>query len=113
VARVGGILRRHHGPTAPPVLDLGRIRLDPSSRVVLADGQPVSLTPTEFDLLAELIASPSRVFSRPQLLSSVWGQADYGQQRTVDVHVAQLRAKLGAASPIRTVHGIGYRADAH
>jgi len=45
------------------------------------------------------------------LLASVWGQADYGQQRTVDVHVAQLRAKLGTACPIRTVHRIGYRAD--
>lgn len=111
VARVGSILRRHHGPATPTTLSLGQVVLHRDSRRVEADGRPVELTPTEFDLLAELVASPGRVFSRPQLLASVWGQADYGQQRTVDVHVAQLRAKLGTACPIRTVHGIGYRAD--
>ncbi len=111
VARVGSILRRHHGPPTLAPLSLGQVVLHRDSRRVEAGGRPVELTPTEFDLLAELVASPGRVFSRPQLLASVWGQADYGQQRTVDVHVAQLRAKLGTACPIRTVHGIGYRAD--
>ena len=113
VARVGSILRRDRGPVAPQVLSLGRVRMHPDGRRVEADGRPVELTPTEFDLLAALIAAPGRVFTRPQLLSSVWGQADYGQQRTVNVHVAQLRAKLGDASPIHTVHGVGYRADEH
>jgi DNA-binding response OmpR family regulator len=111
VARVGSVLRRHHGPSTPSTLSLGGVRLDRDSRRVEADGRPVELTPTEFGLLAELIGHPGRVFTRPQLLASVWGQADYGQHRTVDVHVAQLRAKLGPACPIRTVHGIGYRAD--
>jgi DNA-binding response OmpR family regulator len=111
VARVGSILRRHAGPATHAIIELGRVRLDRTSRRVEADGRPVELTPLEFDLLAELLSSPRRAFTRPQLLSSVWGQAAYGQRRTVDVHVAQLRAKLGDASPIRTVHGIGYRAD--
>lgn len=111
VARVGSILRRHAGPTTPTVLHIGLVRLDRRSRRVDADGRSVELTPIEFDLLAELIANRGRVLTRPQLLSSVWGQAGYGQHRTVDVHVAQLRSKLGSASPISTVHGIGYRAD--
>ena len=65
----------------------------------------------EFDLLAKLMSSPGQVFSREQLLSSVWGQVDYGAGRTVDVHVAQLRAKLGEPNPIRTVRGVGYAAS--
>jgi DNA-binding response OmpR family regulator len=75
---------------------------------VEASGRPIVLTSTEFDLLAKLMSSPGQVFSRQQLLSTVWGQADYGLGRTVDVHVAQLRAKLGADSPIRTSRGVGY-----
>jgi DNA-binding response OmpR family regulator len=78
---------------------------------VEADGLPVQLTAMEFDLLAHLMSQPGRVFSREQLLSAVWGQADYGGGRTVDVHVAQLRAKLGEASPLRTTRGVGYSAS--
>jgi DNA-binding response OmpR family regulator len=112
VARVKGVLRRHRGPEVSRVVELGAIRLDSARRTVQVDGADVRLTPTEFDLLAELIEHPGRVFTRAQLLSTVWGQADYAGGRTVDVHVAQLRAKLGARSPIRTVHGVGYAADA-
>ncbi|HKN97258.1 MAG TPA: winged helix-turn-helix domain-containing protein, partial [Pseudonocardiaceae bacterium] len=72
----------------------------------------VALTSTEFDLLVQLVRHPGRVFTREQLLSSVWGYAAAAGTRTVDVHVAQLRAKLGDASPIRTVRGVGYAADA-
>ena len=72
----------------------------------------VALTATEFDLLAYLMRRPGRVFSREQLLSEVWGYSSSAGTRTVDVHIAQLRAKLGAASPVRTVRGVGYAAEA-
>jgi DNA-binding response OmpR family regulator len=71
----------------------------------------VRLTATEFDLLACLISRPGRVFSREQLLAQVWGYAAAGGTRTVDVHIAQLRAKLAPQSVIRTVRGVGYAAD--
>jgi DNA-binding response OmpR family regulator len=111
VARVKGLLRRAAGPQPPRVLEVGAVLLDLDRRTAQADGQPVPLTAMEFDLLAYLMSEPGRVFSRGQLLSAVWGQADYGGGRTVDVHVAQLRAKLGAASPLRTTRGVGYSAS--
>ncbi len=111
VARIRGILRRGE-VGSPAVLELGPVRLDAGRRTVEVDGREVALTATEFDLLAHLMASPGQVFSREQLLAGAWGHADYGGGRTVDVHVAQVRAKLGDASPIRTVRGVGYSADA-
>ena len=77
-----------------------------------SDLAPVALTPTEFDLLNHLMARPGRVFTREELLASVWGYAAHAGTRTVDVHVAQVRAKLGpAAGLIRTVRGVGYTAS--
>ena len=111
VTRIRGLLRRAALPAASALLTVGAVELDPERRSVRAAGQPVQLTATEFDLLAKLMSAPGRVFSREQLLASVWGQADYGGGRTVDVHVAQVRAKLGDASPIRTLRGVGYCAD--
>ncbi len=108
VARIKGMLRRADGPPTPAPLTVAGFVLDPTRRSLTRDGTPIALTATEFDLLAHLMASPGRVFGRGQLLASVWGQADYAGGRTVDVHVAQLRAKLGDANPIRTVRGIGY-----
>ncbi len=111
VARVGGVLRRTRGvPEATPQT-LGGITLDAAQRRVFAGDDELTLTATEFDLLAHLMRRPGRVFSREQLLSEVWGYASVAGTRTVDVHVAQLRAKLGAASPIRTVRGVGYAAE--
>ena len=110
VARVKSVLRRLSGPPAP-VRVLGAVQLDETRREVTVDGAPVALTATEFDLLAKLMSAPGRVFTREQLLSSVWGQADYSGGRTVDVHVAQVRAKLGDASPITTRRGVGYAAE--
>ena len=107
VARVKGILRRASLPPGGSVTVAG-IVLDPERRTVLNDGERVELTATEFDLLAKLMTQPGRVFTREQLLSSVWGVADYSSSRTVDVHIAQLRGKLGPESPIRTVRRIGY-----
>jgi DNA-binding response OmpR family regulator len=108
VTRVRTVLRR--GPAVVEVLEIGRIRIDVTQRRTWVDDAEVPLTSTEFDLLAQLMRRPRHVFERQQLLSAVWGYATTGT-RTVDVHVAQLRAKLGNASPIRTVRGVGYAAD--
>jgi DNA-binding response OmpR family regulator len=108
VARIRGLLRRQEGPPTAAPLEVGAVVLDPGRRRVLSNGTEVSLTSTEFDLLAKLMSSPGQVFSREQLLSSVWGHVDYGGGRTVDVHVAQVRAKLGDPNPLRTVRGVGY-----
>jgi two-component system OmpR family response regulator len=113
VARVK-VAVRHSAGAAPAsaAITVGRVTLDRRSRTVTADGQPVPLTATEFDLLEHLLASPGRVFTRDELLTQVWGYASLVNTRTVDVHVAQVRAKLGEASPIRTVRGVGYAAEA-
>ncbi|MBI1377497.1 MAG: response regulator [Frankiales bacterium] len=112
VARVKSVLRRADGPaTASAPLAVGEVTVDRGTRRVAVAGRDVELTATEFDLLAHLMRSPGRVFTREQLLSEVWGYAAVVGTRTVDVHVAQVRAKLGAASPIRTVRGVGYSAD--
>ncbi|MCX4683351.1 response regulator transcription factor [Kitasatospora purpeofusca] len=111
VARVKAVLRRTAGPQADGVHTVGRLRLDPLRRTLHRDGEPVELTTTEFNLLAHLLARPGQVFGREQLLSQVWGYADYRDSRVVDVYVSQLRAKLGDASPIRTVRGVGYSAQ--
>lgn len=112
VARVKSLVRRamvadrQSGP-----LVAGDVSVDTTRRKVLVDGVDVQLTATEFDLLAHLMSAPERVFSRDQLLSEVWGYASSVGTRTVDVHIAQLRAKLGDASPIRTVRGVGYAVE--
>ena len=111
VARVGGVLRRTQGvPEAPPQT-VGALTIDTGARRAYAADQEFALTATEFDLLAHLMRRPGRVFTREQLLSEVWGYSSVAGTRTVDVHVAQLRAKLGASSPIRTVRGVGYAAE--
>jgi DNA-binding response OmpR family regulator len=110
-ARVCTVLRRA-GPPVARAHEIGVIRADIAARRVWAGDREVSLTSTEFDLLVQLVRNPGRVFTREQLLSCVWGYAAVAGTRTVDVHIAQLRAKLGAASPIRTVRGVGYSAEA-
>ena len=112
VSRVKTVLRRVTGPpTDDQVLTVGEVRLDAGRRRVWAGGAEIPLTTTEFDLLAFLMRRPGRVYDREQLLSEVWGYAAAAGTRTVDVHVAQLRAKLGTMSPIRTVRGVGYAAE--
>ncbi|HEX6446367.1 MAG TPA: response regulator transcription factor [Streptosporangiales bacterium] len=109
VARVGAVLRRAgRDGTVETVLRAGEVRLDPGQRRVWVGAAEVELTATEFDLLAHLMRRPGRVFEREELLSQVWGYRSAVGSRTVDVHVAQLRGKLGADSPIRTVRGVGY-----
>ena len=114
VARIKAVLRRTAGPPeGSRVRQVGAIALDVERRSVRVGDSPVSLTPTEFDLLAHLMSRPGRVYSREELLASVWGYAAHAGTRTVDVHVAQVRAKLGGyGGLIRTVRGVGYTADA-
>lgn len=111
VARVKVAIRHSRGSIPTQLLVTGRVSLDRHARRVFVDGQDVALTATEFDLLSHLMSYPDRVFTREELLSEVWGYAETVGTRTVDVHVAQVRAKLGDASPIRTVRGVGYAAE--
>ncbi|SOD73289.1 DNA-binding response OmpR family regulator [Jatrophihabitans sp. GAS493] len=113
VARVNSALRRAAGASSvSSSLTVGAVRLEPGARRVYVGDSEVSLTATEFDLLAFLMRSPGQVFDRDQLLSHVWGYSAGAGTRTVDVHIAQLRSKLGALSPVRTVRGVGYSAEA-
>ncbi|HEX7302705.1 response regulator transcription factor [Lentzea sp.] len=109
--RVRTVLRRSSA-VVPVVLQVGSVRLDVGERRAFAGSDEVSLTSTEFGLLSHLMKHPRQVFSREQLLSAVWGYSSVAGTRTVDVHIAQLRAKFGSLSPIRTVRGVGYSADA-
>ena len=112
VARLKSVLRRSSGKTEASLpISVGPVTLDQDTRKVTLDGQEVTLTATEFDLLAFLMSRPGRVFSRDELLSHVWGYASVVGTRTVDVHVAQLRGKFGDLNPIRTVRGVGYSVD--
>jgi len=110
VARVKAVLRRAH-PQAPvpDLLQLGNLAVRIPEREVTLDGTLVELTPKEFELLAFLMANPGVVFSREQLLERVWELGFPSGTRTVDQHVAQLRAKLGKRDPIETVRGVGYK----
>jgi DNA-binding response OmpR family regulator len=112
VARVKSILRR----AAPArrefesaVIEHGKLRIDSGRREVTVAGEEVQLAPKEFDLLWELLDHRGIVLTRDQLLERVWGYTFAGDTRTVDVHVRQLRRKLGDASPIVTVWGVGYK----
>ena len=109
VARMKAVLRRTDGRSAADVLTLADVELNRNAREVAVDGQPVELTTKEFDLLATLLENPGIVVSRDQLLDRVWGMTYPGGTRTVDVHVAQLRRKLGRPELIRTVRGAGYK----
>jgi DNA-binding response OmpR family regulator len=109
VARMKAVLRRTDGRRAEDVLTLEDVVLDRNAREVSVEGRAVELTTKEFDLLATLIENPGVVVSRDQLLDRVWGMTYPGGTRTVDVHVAQLRRKLGKPELIRTVRGAGYK----
>jgi len=111
VARVKAILRRTSSAGAPVggSLAVGDVELDDAARTVTVGGEPVELTGREFDLLAALLAHPGVVLSRDRLLELVWGGEFAGGTRTVDVHVGQLRAKLGRPELVQTVRGAGYK----
>ncbi len=91
---------------------VGGVHVDPATRRVDVDGSEVHLTPTEFDLLVALAATPGTVRERDDLMAEVWGWADASGTRTLDSHIKALRAKIGAER-VRTVHGVGYALEVH
>jgi len=110
VARIKSILRRANAPiSTSKKLRCGEINIDAARRECTVSGEPVMLAPKEFDLLWELLERDGEVLNREQLLEKVWGYTYAGDTRTVDVHVRQLRKKLGEACPIVTVWGSGYK----
>ena len=113
VARVKAVLRRAAQPAATgDVSSVGPLTLARGSREVRVDGQEVELTQREFDLLEYLLRHAGQVVTRDQLLESVWGFLAPGETRTVEVHIAQVRKKLGHPELIKTVRGLGYKASA-
>ncbi len=114
VSRVRAVLRRYGGgESAQKLLTLGSLALDPASHTVTVNGQAVTLTLKEFEILRTMMAKPGVVFTRDRLLSEVWGTDYDGETRTVDVHIRTLRQKLGdAGALIGTVRGVGYRMEA-
>lgn len=110
VARMKAVLRRSEPHSEEELLALGDVVLRRSAREVEVAGEVVELRPKEFDLLAFLMQNRGAVLSRDMLLERVWGYDYAGGTRTVDVHVAQLRRKLGRPDLIRTMRGSGYKA---
>jgi DNA-binding response OmpR family regulator len=110
IARVHALLRRADraaDTTLPPVVQVGEIELDATTRRARVDGELVHLTPIEFDLVHYLAARPGRVATREELLAQVWGYDVPSGARTVDSHIRTIRRKLGS-EVVRTVHGVGY-----
>jgi DNA-binding response OmpR family regulator len=111
VARVKAVLRRVDGGPAAEVMQAGQVAIDAGRREVRVAGEPVDFTTKEFDLLRYLAERPGLALSRQQILDGVWGYDWYGDTRTVDVHIAQVRKKLGDTVEIKTVRGVGYRLE--
>jgi DNA-binding response OmpR family regulator len=111
VARVKAILRRTDKSPRPPddILLAGDVEVDVKRREARRGGEVVPLATREFDLLRYLAENAGLALSRQQILDGVWGAGWYGDERTVDVHVRQLRKKLGPGLPLATVWGVGYR----
>src|SRR6478752_4873094 len=113
-ARVNAMFRRPRtslGTDAGNVLAYGGLRVDVSARRAFRDDEELLLTRTEFDLLTELMRSPAKVITREDLLTTVWGTPWIGDTHVVEVHVGNLRRKLGGSRYIRTVRGVGYRME--
>jgi DNA-binding response OmpR family regulator len=109
LARVKAVLRRAETWQEEPVLALGDVVVHVDAREATVGGEVVELTSKEFDLLAILLGNPNVVLTRELLLDRVWGLEFPGGTRTVDVHVASLRRKLGRPDLVRTVRGVGYK----
>ena len=105
-ARIRAVARRRR---VDSTLETGRVVVDRSRHRAMVDGQEVELTAKEFDLLAVLAEEPGRAVTRQELFSRVWDPVWVGTGKTLDVHVASLRKKLGDASLVETVRGVGYR----
>lgn len=114
VARVRTVLRRAQGDASAEVIRAGNLTLDRNRFIVTIDQKEVSLTPTEFEILATLASQPGRIFTRSQLLMAVRGVAFESYERAIDSHIRNLRRKLEAADAgnfewIITIHGVGYK----
>ena len=109
LARVEVALRRLSHPSE--IFAIGDVKVDCSSRMVYKGGRLITLTPKEYELLVFLLNNPNIAFSRESLLNHVWGYDFYGNTRTVDTHILNLRTKLGLADSIQTVQRMGYRLE--
>jgi two-component system phosphate regulon response regulator PhoB len=115
-ARIKAVLRRRAPQMTDDVVQLGGLKLDPSSHRISGNGEPVILGPTEFRLLHFMMTHPERVHSRTQLLDQVWGDHVFVEERTVDVHIRRLRKALEPTDLdrlVQTVRGTGYRFSAN
>lgn len=112
VSRVKAVLRRAKHLSSSPVLTYKGIKLNETSHQIHVEGMPIELTMKEFELLRHFMKNPGQAFTRESLLASIWENEYQGETRTVDVHIASLRTKLGAAGDsIKTIRGVGYRLE--
>jgi len=112
VARAAAVLRRVRPALAAETLSYSNLEMDLAAHRVRRDGQSIQLGPTEYRLLKHLLENPGRVFSRQQLLETVWPHSEDIELRTVDVHIRRLRLALGEPDIVRTVRSAGYALDA-
>ncbi len=113
ISHIRAVLRRTQPKAKPEHLQFGQLNMDLSQHQVTVSGQSVQLTRKEYELLRLFLENPGRVYTRDQLLESIWGIDFAGETRTVDVHIGTLRTKLDACGEyIRTVRGVGYRLEA-
>lgn len=112
ISRVKAVLRRTKPKESPQILKAGKLVLNTVEHTVLSEGERVQLTLKEYELLKKFMENQGKVFSRDQLLQSIWGTDFIGETRTVDVHIGTLRTKLGLCGDyIETVRGVGYRME--
>lgn len=111
--RVAALLRRAQAPDAGDSMHMDEICINEEAHEVTLHGKPLELTLKEYNLLRKLMASPGRVYTREQLLDSIWGIDYVGDIRTVDSHMARLRTKLGewGGAHLKTVYGMGYKIE--
>jgi two-component system phosphate regulon response regulator PhoB/two-component system alkaline phosphatase synthesis response regulator PhoP len=113
VARVKAVLRRLEAPQAIQKVEIGKVlAIDLEKHKVLVDGREIELTSTEFKILGLLALNRGRVFTRDQILDHLWGQEKVVVDRTIDVHIRNLREKLGKAAPlVKNIRGVGYKIE--
>lgn len=113
ISRVRAVLRRTESKQLSKLLRIGDMEINTGEHTVFAEGERIQLTLKEYELLKKFMENPGMVFSREQLLQDIWGDMYIGETRTVDVHIATLRTKLGnCGNYIETVRGVGYRMEA-
>lgn len=112
ISRIKAVLRRTGKKDASKILQIGKLKLNQNEHTVFSDGERVTLTLKEYELLSLFMNHPGMVFTRDQLLAQVWSADFAGETRTVDVHMGTLRMKLGKCGEyLETVRGVGYRME--